>query len=177
MKKQGNIYALGRDGCLAEDSANEGLKLWADWVDINKERFINVLNEGERICGEWLALVHGTRYKLSHEPFVVFDLFSADNISLTQENIAKKIKDSKFIMAKTLHKGIPCSVEKAIELLGSGFHGSIDHPEGMIWRLERENKTIFLAKYVFHDKKDGVYLPEISKNKALWNWYPSENNI
>ena len=28
----------------------------------------------------------------------------------------------------------------------------------------------FLVKYVRHDKQDGIYLPEISGKKSVWNW-------
>ena len=38
-----------------------------------------VLNDGERLVGEWLMQAHSTRYDLSGlEPFVAFDLMIED---------------------------------------------------------------------------------------------------
>ena len=48
--------------------------MFAAWVEANAARFRDVLVDGERIAGEWLALAHGIRYELPHEPFVVFDV-------------------------------------------------------------------------------------------------------
>src|SRR2546430_1897585 len=54
--------------------------------------------------------------------------------------------------------------------------------EGAVWRVERNElanpgnngerrrKVDFLVKYVRHDKEDGIYLPEISGRKPVWNW-------
>ena len=75
-KVNGKILALGRSGYLAETSPYEQHKLFAKWVLLNEQRFITLLNENERVCGEWLAQAHGTIYKLIHEPFVVFDLIT-----------------------------------------------------------------------------------------------------
>ena len=44
--------------------------------------------------------------------------------------------------------------------------------EGAIWRVERKNKVDFLCKYVRPEKKDGIYLPEISGKEAIWNVNP-----
>jgi len=46
------------------------------WVNQNKSRFLAALQDGERLCGEWLIQAHGTRYELPHEPLVVFDLMT-----------------------------------------------------------------------------------------------------
>ncbi|MEW6276861.1 MAG: hypothetical protein AB1556_17345 [Bacillota bacterium] len=65
----GGIIPLVRAGYVAWSSPFEQHRLWADWVLRNEERFRNVLKEGERLVGEWLAQAHGTRYALPHEPF------------------------------------------------------------------------------------------------------------
>ena len=77
----------------------------------------------------------------------------------------------------------PLSVENALNLLQtSGFHGSLDEVEGAVWRIERnkatgkkgEKKLVvdYLVKYVRPEKKDGIYLPEISGKESVWNWLP-----
>jgi hypothetical protein len=70
------ILALGREGALAAESLNDSRRRFAAWVEREKERFLAVLDPGERLVGEWLALAHGTRYRLPHEPFVAFDLMA-----------------------------------------------------------------------------------------------------
>ncbi len=49
-------------------------------------------------------------------------------------------------------------------------HGAIDSIEGVVYRVERHGKVDFLAKYVRPDKRDGIYLPEVSNQPAVWNW-------
>ncbi|MEO6436802.1 MAG: RNA ligase family protein, partial [Tepidisphaeraceae bacterium] len=69
----GALVAIGRAGYPAISSKYEQHQLFAHWVNANLHRF-EFLDEGERLCGEWLAQAHGTRYALTHEPFVPFDL-------------------------------------------------------------------------------------------------------
>ncbi len=42
--------------------------------------------------------------------------------------------------------------------------------EGVVYRLERKGKVGFLVRYVRPDKRDGIYLPELSGQAAVWNW-------
>lgn len=55
---------------------------------------------------------------------------------------------------------------------GVARHGAVDPVEGVMFRVERSGQVDFLAKYVRHEKKDGVYLTEISGAPAIWNWRP-----
>ncbi|AZZ93231.1 hypothetical protein EUZ85_21900 [Hahella sp. KA22] len=172
LRTDDRVLALGRDGDLADESPNPARRLWAEWVEEHQARFLDVLEPGERLVGEWLALVHGTRYRLAHEPFVPFDIFTADNRRIPYAAFYRRVTQAGFTPAKTLHVGEPCSVEEALRLLGNGAHGSVDAPEGAVWRLEREEQALFLGKFVRHGKTDGVYLPENSGRPALWNWHP-----
>jgi len=177
FRKNNEIYALGRAGDLANSSANESRRLWANWVDANQQRFLDVLEDGERICGEWLAMVHGTHYQLQHEPFVAFDIFDAKNKELNYDSFTKRIKISGFISPFLIHYGGVCSLELALNVLGNGYHGSIiDKPEGLIWRLERNNKINFKAKYIWQDKVDGCYLSEKTGKAEVWNWHPDKDS-
>ena len=177
FRQNNEIYALGRAGDLANSSANESRRLWGNWVEANQHRFMDVLEEGERICGEWLAMVHGTHYQLQHEPFVAFDLFDAKNKELNYNTFTKRIKISGFISPFLIHHGEVCSLEQALNVLGKGHHGSvIDKPEGLIWRLERNNKINFKAKYIFSDKVDGCYLTEKTGKAEIWNWHPDKES-
>src|SRR5882672_482336 len=69
-----NIYALGRAGYLAQTSRFEQHQLFADWVRRDEQKWLKVLNNGQRFVGEWMAQAHGTRYSLPYGPFMAFDM-------------------------------------------------------------------------------------------------------
>jgi len=163
------IVALGRAGYPAQSSPYEQHQLFADWVRQHETRFRCLLEPGERLIGEWLAQVHGTRYELQHEPWVVFDLMRGHN-RLSFEELRSRIKDH-CVLPNTIHQG-PLSIEAAMNLLTVSGHGAVDPVEGAVWRVERRGVFDFLAKFVRPDKIDGLYLPEISGTKAVWNWRP-----
>lgn len=48
-----------------------------------------------------------------------------------------------------------------------GHHGSIELAEGAVYRVERDGKLDFMAKYVRPEKKIGCYLKETIWNKGL----------
>lgn len=167
----GSLAALGRSGYLAQSSPYEQHQLFAAWVRRHEDRFA-FLNPGERLCGEWLAQAHGTIYKLGHEPFVAFDLIRVD-ARATFKEFDERVRGAGFVTPHVLSVGPPFAIEAAIALLGErGFHGAVDPVEGAVWRVERRGVVDFLCKYVRPDKKDGVYLPELSKTEAVWNWKP-----
>ncbi len=171
-----DILALGRAGYLAQTSPFEQHQLFAAWVRENRDRFAAVLRDGERICGEWLAQAHGTRYELPHEPFVAFDLFEAAGKKpgrrLTVAEFAARTLAA-FVKPRLLFSGPdPVSIDSVkAEIVTSG-HGAIDPVEGAVWRVERKGEVDFLAKWVRQDKRDGCYLPEESGSAAVWNWRP-----
>lgn len=143
-----------------------------------------VLEDGERLVGEWLAQAHGTRYDLQHEPFVVFDLMVGDS-RLPYAEFWKRV-GLKFVTPTILNRGSPMSIECVMSLLGTyGFHGALDPVEGAVWRVERDRLTDrhsgkrkrvvdFLVKYVRPDKVDGCYLESVSGEAAVWNWRPDD---
>lgn len=170
------IVALGREGRLASRSPNEARRLWAAWVSAHTERFLSVLQPGERLVGEWLALAHSTRYTLLHEPFVCFDLLRG-NERLPWRELVARVKAGGFVTPGLVHEGGPLSIKAAMERLqGGGFHGASDPVEGAVWRVERDTaetaRVEFLAKYVRPDKVDGSLLPENTGRAAVWNWRP-----
>lgn len=167
------ILAITRAGYLAETSPYSQHWFFADWVKVNENRFRYVLKEGERLCGEWLMLAHGTRYKLRHEPFAAFDLMIGHD-RLSYDDFDSRIKEGNFISPYLIHRGHPLTVKDALDILGRyGFHGAIDEVEGVVWRVQRRGKVDFLVKYLKPYKVDGLYLPERTGNAPIWNWYPN----
>lgn len=168
----GVLVALGRAGHTAVSSPYEQHRMFAQWVIDNYDKFI-WLAPGERCCGEWLAQAHGTRYKLQHAPFVVFDIMRNGHERALWDELYERVS-GKLPLPELLSVGPPCSIDDAMKLLGDfGHHGAIDPVEGAVWRVERQGKVDFLAKFVRSDKQDGKYLPEMSGGEPIWNWKTS----
>lgn len=177
----GKILPITRAGYLANASPFTQHQLFAQWVDRQQNRFLAVLKDGERLCGEWLALAHATRYKLPHEPLVVFDLMrGTERATLAQ--LSERLQNYEFVLPRLLHAGNPFSIEAALKAIEVSGHGAIDLVEGAVWRVERNEliapgksservwKVDFLVKYVRPEKADGIYLPELSRKEPVWNW-------
>lgn len=174
----GQIVAITRGGVLASESQFPHHHLWGEWVRDNEARFRSVLGKGERLCGEWLALAHGTIYDLPHEPFVAFDVMKGAE-RLTLEKFTRRVGEM-FVTPRLLHVGDSISVENVLQILEPGGHGARGLAEGAIWRVERfasaRGETIvdFLAKYVRPEKEDGLYLPMLAhpERQPIWLWQP-----
>lgn len=171
-KVDGRVVPLTRAGYPAHTSPWEQHHLFEAWVwEFAYERFDLLLREGERLCGEWLAQAHGTRYALPHDPFVAFDLI-VDSERCPFDSFAERTGDGGFVTPRLIHDGGPAEVEAVLGHLEPSGHGALDPVEGAVWRVERRGKVDFLAKFVRPDKLDGVYLPEVSGQPAVWNWRP-----
>lgn len=167
-KVSGKILALVRAGYLANTSPFEQHHKFSEWVEKNANRFDSVLNEGERIAGEWLLQAHGTRYDLQHEPFVAFDIMRGTK-RVVYDELYSRLND-KFVLPHLISKGAPMAVCDAMAMLGEyGKHGALDKVEGVVYRVERKGEVDFLAKYVRHDKADGIYLESVSGMPTVWN--------
>ena len=169
IKLNGRIISLSRSGYTADSSPYLQHRLFADWVRTNERRFDAVLDEGERIVGEWLLQAHGTRYKLIHEPFVAFDIMK-ESKRLTYDEFIARIALKRFVSPFLVHRGESIAVDDAMALLGDyGRHGAIDYAEGLVYRVENKGKVEFLTKYVRGDKVDGRYLESVTGETAVWN--------
>ncbi len=167
-KLKGGVIALGREGVRASDSQNPGRQKFARWVEGEAAMLGSILRDGEWLVGEWLALAHGTRYQLTHVPFVAFDLFSG-GVQVAFEVLRARI-GACLPLPNLVHRGGPISVEAALALLGShGAHGAVDPVEGAVWRVERAGEVRSMAKVVRMEKVDGALLPENSGLPAVWN--------
>lgn len=171
-RKDGQILALGRAGYLAQTSPYEHLQHFAVWVRQNETRFAS-LEDGERLCGEWVSMAHGTLYEPLADPFVPFDLMAQDK-RLPFDAMQDMSERCGLLAAATISDGPPMSVDNAVAAISDGgFHGAIDEVEGCVWRCERKGEFEFIAKFVRHEKQDGKYFPDISGKPAVWFWRPS----
>jgi len=159
-KKGNNIYAVTRSGYNAGESEAKHLQLFAEWVKKRNDVFMGI-PDGWRVVGEWCAQAHGTVYNITDEsPFMVFDIFDESNNPLAYIKMICFCARFGFTTIPLLHIGQPISIRNAVKLLGQGHYGNPDKPEGVVYRLEREGKFIFRAKWVRHDKEDGKYMKE-----------------
>ena len=175
VKIGGKVVAIGRAGFSAESSPHEQHRMFARYVDDRRDMFAAMLREGDRVCGEWLAMAHGTVYDLPHEPFVAFDLFR-DGARLPFDHFSALMRSHGVTMPKLLSDGPPMSIEAADAALGEfGHHGALEMAEGCVWRVERDGKVDYLAKFVRAGKVDGKYFAE-THGRDVWNtwrnWRP-----
>ena len=174
----GQLVTLGRAGYPAISSPHLQHRFFDLWMRGHVDQF-EWLREGERLCGEWLAQAHGTRYTLAHEPFVPFDLMRGGERAPYAEFVARVAVEG-LVIPHLLSEGPPLAIDKALALLEgdlkcrNGFHGAIDPVEGGVWRVERRGAVDFLGKFVRPGKIDGSYLPEISGKEPIWNWRPEK---
>lgn len=169
----GQIIGITRAGYAATDGAFDHLRAFAPWVADNERMFSRLLQPGERVAGEWLALAHGTRYNpvsSLFRPFVAFDIIRGTDRVLRDE-FRDRCDSVGLVTAECVYDGPNgCTIEEALGRLGPyGRHGSIDPIEGAVWRVEREGRVDFLAKFVRSDKQDGKYLPNLSGEAPIWH--------
>jgi hypothetical protein len=171
-RENGHIVARGRDGSEAAMSPNEGRRMFAAYVDRHRELFSELLLDGDVLVGEWLALAHGVRYRLRHEPFVVLDLFCASSGGAMPRAVVDSFaSDAGLARPAILHIGSAIPVDAALAELGQfGKHGAVDAAEGVVYRLEAPGSPIQMAKGVRAEKIDGSLLPEATGKPAEWNW-------
>lgn len=202
-KVDGQIIPLSRSGYRAESSPYLLHHIFSDWAYANQEMFLELLDNGERVVGEWLAQTHSIRYKLDAPPFVVFDIFNSENERLSQKQLSMRQSHvTELNLAHILYSGgkeggnwtgcnqFPSNLPKD-DLLGRALHNlegcnphhRLDPAEGLVFRVERKGVVEFLCKWVRSDFEPGLHLPMESRgtqnDPPLWNeglekWLPSK---
>lgn len=165
-KVNGKIIPITRAGYTALSSPYETHHIFHKWAMDYEARFMELLNEGERIVGEWMYHVVGTKYELKNDPFLAFDIMNGME-RLPYIEFLTRISREYIQTPKLLHIGQPITIKDVEKLLGKKGHHGADKAEGAVWRVERKGKVDFLAKYVRHGKEDGIYLSENIVNKTI----------
>lgn len=174
-KIDGQLVALTRSGLPAATSRFPQHHHFANWLNVFGEPFDRLLDDGERVVGEWLLQAHGARYAVASpfDLFVAFDLMRGKKRAPYLE-FTGRVADADIRQAALVYVGGPVSVADVMETLGaSGRHGAIDPVEGAVWRVERKGQFDFMTKFVRLDKRDGCYLPELSGGETVWNYDPA----
>ena len=170
-KKNGKIIAVTRSGYEASTSPYKQHHYFSQWVSNRETLFAAILEDGERIVGEWLMQAHGLIYKIDVEPIVFFDYFTADNKRVLFEVLNSKTTKYGLQLARKIHEGRPITVEELLPELNKKTKGieSLELPEGMIYRVERKGVVDFLAKYVRPDFQNGRYCIGVEEENLVWN--------
>lgn len=175
LMQDGVLHAINRAGYLCDSSPHEQHRMFAAWIKEGRvyRQFNAALRNGDRICGEWLALAHGTRYRLD-DPFVAFDIIRGHE-RIPYSDFVSRCTDCEIPTVPLLHLGKAVSVESANAMLGDkGYYRAItpDKAEGVVYRVEHEGSFEFMAKWVRPDKVDGKYLVGAGHGAtvATWNW-------
>jgi len=164
IKKNNRLYSLTRSGYECNTSPYEQHLLFEKYCFYNYDKF-KWLPEDWRIVGEWCIMAHGTLYDITEEsPFVAFDIFDDKNKRISYLDFIKVCANNNICTAPLLHIGQSISIKNSIKLMGDGHYGNPEKPEGFVYRIERDGKVDFLAKWVRSDKEDGKYL-----NSVVWN--------
>lgn len=155
-KKNGNIFALTRSGYEASTSPYKQHHEFAKWVGKRFDMFYSILDEGERLAGEWLYQAHGLIYEISTDPIIFFDYFNERN----ERQPFEVLKQTRLPLPRLLHKGDSVSVDELIPILNqkSDLIWPKALPEGMVYRVERHDRVDFLAKWVRSDFEPGKYI-------------------
>ena len=172
----GELHALGRQGYPAHTAPFEHIRMFGAWVHGHLERFLEMLEPGEVLHGEWMVLAHGTRYVLAPgDEFIAFDL-TLDGKREPWDVAAERCRRFDVATPVTLSDGPPASVESMLARLDEVGRpvAAGEEREGAVWRVERRGGYDFLAKFVRPSKVDGAYLPELSGEAPIWLWQPEE---
>lgn len=170
-KHDNKIFALTRAGYEASTSPYRQHHLFAEWVAKHEMVFSYMLDNGERIAGEWLAQAHGLRYKIAAHPIVFFDYFDCNNQRLIHAELKAKAIEYGLPLPRQLHEGDSVTVETLLPILNkkTKLIQSIDLPEGMVYRVERKGKVDFLAKWIRSDFPTGIYCIDVDEKDLVWN--------
>ena len=158
LKKDGKLIPITRSGYTALSSPYKQHHEFNKWVYGNNKLF-SWLPEGCRVCGEWTIQTHGIKYNIESEsPFMAFDIIDKNNKRLTFLNTLKLCVKYNIPVVRLLHIGQPINIKNAVDLLYKNPYGKTKTPEGVVYRVERNNNVEFLAKWVRADKEDGKYI-------------------
>ena len=183
LKRDGKLVTLQRKGYDCESSPYRQHHEFYKWVQTNYARFDSLLNEGDRIVGEWMWQASGIKYEIKGDPFFAFDYFphyvegkermSWNAMVELLEKEHRPIKTTPLILDSYKHNINPLRYGQENVLTHTVFYGKslpaqpigVKH-EGLVYRVERKGKLDFLAKWVRPDFDPGKYLPGLNGNPA-----------
>ncbi len=166
MKINNDLYGVVKSGYDVRTSNFEHIRKFQNFLDKNKQKYMKILKNGEKISGEWMIKTHSVLYNLPHEPFIAFDFQSLNKERFSYDELKEICDKYEIISTGLVHRGDSISAALAMDKLGNGFHGAINPPEGIVYRLERKGKVIFMAKHV----REGIN-SQYMNDESIYNKY------
>nr|WP_250807108.1 RNA ligase family protein [Neorhizobium tomejilense] len=171
-RQDGKILALQRAGYLAATSPYALHHTFDRWVSARASLFMDLLDDDERLVGEWLHTAMGTRFEIADPDDLLagFAMFGGRR-RLPYDEFAQRTGRLGLRRAHLLSDGDGISIDRALELLGeSGHHGALDGAEGAVWVMETNGEFNAIAKFVKADKVDGKYMGGITGGGDVVNY-------
>ena len=167
VRQNNDLICVIRKGYLCKDSPEPFIRNFEEYVEINRDRFLQLLVSGERAVCEWMVKTHSLGYRLPHEPCVILDIIKHCSFSrLPYLEMVERSTSVGFPVPGLIHMGIPINPYDLMVSVDRGLHGCETVPEGLVYRLERCNKFICIAKFVRSDFYSKVSFTEL-KQKSL----------
>jgi len=164
------LIALTRSGNLCVESSFPHHHHFNTWMFEHYDKFYSILQNGERLVGEYLGLAHGTKYTLDgRDPWVAFDLMCG-HIREPYDILHERVADS-FCLPPLISYGPPREISWVQQECPTSRYGG-EYVEGWIWRVERHCKVDFVCKFVEPWYVAGKYLPGYGGQDDIWNWQP-----
>lgn len=169
VKINGELVPITRKGYTCVSSPHYQHHVFARWVEKNKSLFDALLNEGDRICGEWLYQPHSIVYddfNTVNAPFVAFDIFrNGERLTYGEfDDEIEKVYNHEFHLPFLLKYGNasynPVEIMAKDYPLNCNIKPRDGKHEGLIYRVEsiQKSKVLFLAKWVRPDFEPGKML-------------------
>lgn len=167
-KVDGELVAMQRSGYPARSSPYRQHQWFATWVEQHADRFDAVLEDGERLAGEWLAVAHGTKYDVPDDPFVAFDIMpNGSHARLPRPEFDRRMAGGPLQAKRICHLDgqgrEPDRAMVTLEAVHEPVLPTAHKPEGLVYRAERNGEVCFLAKYTREGFEHGKYLPGIGR--------------
>ncbi len=167
----GQPRALQRKGYDCASSPYRMHHAFDEWVRTQHERFVGLLDEGERVVGEWLWQASGIHYEVRGAPFFAFDLFTSDNQRLPwRETVARVEAAGLRVPAWEQLPGLrgDNDIPAVLQRLTAAFTAlrPLDTAhEGLVVRVERKAVFDYMGKWVRPDFEPGKYLPGVGLDR------------
>jgi hypothetical protein len=180
LRDHDEIIPVNRAGYHTDTSPYRQHHEFSKWVYKRQNVFLDLLDNGQRIMGEWLLQAHGTKYDImfSDELFRAFDIIENEK-RLTTEEFYKRVNPTDICTVPAIMSATgPVSVDyiKSVIEFDHSIPAEPRH-EGAVWRVERNQEVDFLCKWVRPDKIDGQFLPSVDDSQVdepIWNYNPDK---
>lgn len=171
VKRDGDdLIPVQRKGYHCKTSPYKQHHEFALFVEANEDQFMALLDDGQRIAGEWMYQASGIRYEIKKHPFFPFDLFNVENKRMPWQDLVLFVgMNSNFEVPPSTSYSFKEPQESFDDLVKAWYCNAMpidDKHEGLVYRVERKGEFDFMAKWVRQDFEAGRYLPGVRGNNT-----------